>query len=405
MINVKKVAKMNLLTTTNFYKIYSVIASPQFDLPDITRLKNPSNVSYYRSADMSVDQYKIFYDNAGYPSHLLNMVVKKFKRSLFLLRIDYIHKLEKYSDSNSIEHCFNDIIMILENPSLPYFYSTGSPEPYSSCINAFCSGVHNYISELRGIFRALRLICEITENDWQLIKNKLAILEKKYGVNWTEISSRYMDPALAKCIRNSQFGLVLGPICTVDEIDEDVLVRSNPAMPICLRKTTAEDFIKIAGIKKVVYNYPATIVWWWDGSKTIVKVHKGEKFNKEMGLAMAIAKKVFGNMTGSRAAFKKVVNTAQDHSKIDLHLYRRPDSHNGYLVCSINRADAQKLADAWVCINPDEHGYMMSYAGVPVKFRANPQETSVSQMKSIIAGYNESKAIVNDLNKMDGDTQ
>lgn len=402
MINVKQVAQMNILSFTNPYKIYSMITSQPFCLPDITELKNPSNVSYYRSADMPVDQYKIFYDDAGYPSHLLNVVVKKFKRSLFLLRIDYIHKLEKCPD-DSIEHCFNDIIMILKNPSMPYFYGTGSPEPYSSCITAFCSGVRNYISELRGIFRALKLICEITENDWQLIKNKLTILEKKYGVNCTEVSSRYMDPALAKCIRNSQFGLMFGPIRTVDEIDEDVLVRSNPAMPICLRKTTAEDFIKIAGIKKVVYNYPATIVWWWDGSKTIVKVHKGEKFNKEMGLAMAIAKKVFGDTTGSRAAFKKVVNTAQDHSKIDLHLYRRTDKHNGYLVCSINRVDAQKLADAWVDINPDEHGYMMSYAGVPVKFRVNPQETSVSQMKSIIASYKESKAIVNDLEKMDGD--
>lgn len=176
-------------------------------------------------------------------------------------------------------------------------------------------------------------------------------------------------------------------------------------MPICLRKTTAEDFIKIAGIEKVIYHYPATIVWWNDGDKTIVKVHKGEKFNKEIGLAMAITKKVFGNATGSRAAFKKVVNTAQDHSKIDLHLYRRTDKHNGYLVCSINRADAQKLADAWIDINPDEHGYMMSYAGVPVKFRVNPQEISVSQMKSIIASYNESKAIVDDLEKMDGDAQ
>lgn len=48
-------------------------------------------------------------------------------------------------------------------------------------------------------------------------------------------------------------------------------------------------------IKKVIYNDPATIVYWEDGSKTVVKCGEGDKFDPEKGLAMAIAKKSLGN--------------------------------------------------------------------------------------------------------------
>lgn len=47
-------------------------------------------------------------------------------------------------------------------------------------------------------------------------------------------------------------------------------------------------------IKKVIFNNPATIVFWADGTKTIVKA-ENEEFDPEKGLAMAIAKKAFGN--------------------------------------------------------------------------------------------------------------
>ena len=48
-------------------------------------------------------------------------------------------------------------------------------------------------------------------------------------------------------------------------------------------------------IKNVVFNDPATIVMWQDGTKTIVKCGEDEEFDWEKGLAMAVAKKAFGN--------------------------------------------------------------------------------------------------------------
>lgn len=47
-------------------------------------------------------------------------------------------------------------------------------------------------------------------------------------------------------------------------------------------------------IKNVIFNDPATIVFWADGSKTIVKAENDE-YDPEKGLAMAIAKKALGN--------------------------------------------------------------------------------------------------------------
>lgn len=51
----------------------------------------------------------------------------------------------------------------------------------------------------------------------------------------------------------------------------------------------------IPEIKNVIFNDPATIVFWDDGTKTVVKCQPGDCFDPEKGLAMAIAKKTYGN--------------------------------------------------------------------------------------------------------------
>lgn len=57
-------------------------------------------------------------------------------------------------------------------------------------------------------------------------------------------------------------------------------------------------------IKNVVFNPPATIVFWTDNSKTVVKA-ENEAFDPEKGLAMAIAKKALGNKGNYYETFKK----------------------------------------------------------------------------------------------------
>lgn len=55
-------------------------------------------------------------------------------------------------------------------------------------------------------------------------------------------------------------------------------------------------------IKNVIFNPPATIVFWADGTKTVVKAY-GEEFDPKKGLAMAISKKALG--TGYYPEIKK----------------------------------------------------------------------------------------------------
>ena len=59
------------------------------------------------------------------------------------------------------------------------------------------------------------------------------------------------------------------------------------------------------GIKNVIFNYPATIVLWNDGTKTVVKVQDGDVFDPEKGLTMAIIKKLLGNQGNYYNELKK----------------------------------------------------------------------------------------------------
>lgn len=58
-------------------------------------------------------------------------------------------------------------------------------------------------------------------------------------------------------------------------------------------------------IKDVIFNNPATIVLWEDGTKTVVKCQPGDIYDKEMGLALCIAKKALGNKSNFNNVFKK----------------------------------------------------------------------------------------------------
>jgi len=56
-----------------------------------------------------------------------------------------------------------------------------------------------------------------------------------------------------------------------------------------------QDATRRPKITKVIHNNPATVVKWTDGTKTVVKCGEHDKYDPEKGLAMAVAKKYFGN--------------------------------------------------------------------------------------------------------------
>lgn len=65
-------------------------------------------------------------------------------------------------------------------------------------------------------------------------------------------------------------------------------------------------------IKNVIYNDPATIVFWSDGTKTVVKCGEGDDYDPEKGLAMAISKKALGNQGNYYNTFTKWLSEEED---------------------------------------------------------------------------------------------
>ena len=58
-------------------------------------------------------------------------------------------------------------------------------------------------------------------------------------------------------------------------------------------------------IRKVIFNDPATIVFWSDDTKTVVKGATEDTYDMEKGLAMAIVKKMAGNDNRFHKVFKQ----------------------------------------------------------------------------------------------------
>ena len=78
------------------------------------------------------------------------------------------------------------------------------------------------------------------------------------------------------------------------DIRNDAEVSRNIYRNI-LNSTYGIGSLRIPEIKNVIFNDPATVVFWEDGTKTVVKCQDGDEFDPEKGLAMAIVKKAYGN--------------------------------------------------------------------------------------------------------------
>lgn len=77
-------------------------------------------------------------------------------------------------------------------------------------------------------------------------------------------------------------------------------------------KKKGETNMTAASIKNVIFAPPATIVYWSDGSKTVVKCSEKDVFDPEKGLAMAIAKRCGGN---KGSYYKEIQNWVEKSGK------------------------------------------------------------------------------------------
>lgn len=91
-------------------------------------------------------------------------------------------------------------------------------------------------------------------------------------------------------------------LMTEKEIDKFL----NRSFPNNIRFYTGNSLISIC-IKDVRFSPPATIVFWSDNTKTVVKAQNGEPFDAEKGLMACIIKRITGNTGRYNELFKKYI--------------------------------------------------------------------------------------------------
>ena len=101
--------------------------------------------------------------------------------------------------------------------------------------------------------------------------------------------------------------IVKTPVKLIDYVQGVIEKQGNPAVynfsleaisDAKENQIPAENDIAFWGIpdvEKILFSPPHTIVFWGDGSSTVVKCMKGQKFDSYTGFAMACMKKMFGS--------------------------------------------------------------------------------------------------------------
>lgn len=116
---------------------------------------------------------------------------------------------------------------------------------------------------------------------------------------------------LTKVILSTGHELVFGPCDLTSDRDGNWRIRSGALYPRCEGKKAASA-MSTAAIKNVIFAPPATIVYWSDGTKTVVKCSEKDIFDPEKGLAMAIAKRCGGN---KGSYYKEIRNWVEKSGK------------------------------------------------------------------------------------------
>lgn len=116
---------------------------------------------------------------------------------------------------------------------------------------------------------------------------------------------------LMKVILSTGHELAFGPCDLTSDRDGNWRIRSGALYPRREGKKTASA-TNTAAIKDVIFAPPATIVYWSDGSKTVVKCSEKDIFDPEKGLAMAIAKRCGGN---KGSYYKEIQNWVEKSGK------------------------------------------------------------------------------------------
>lgn len=178
---------------------------------------------------------------------------------------------------------------------------------------------------------------------------------------------------------------------------DELLKLDGNAMIEQIKNNFAECFNKEKNmeevtLKNVIFNPPATIVFWSNGDKTVVKCDEIEKFDPEKGMAMAISKHALGNKGSYYNEFIKyageyIRKTFDDYGKAiakgfkdgikedtkPKNLYYDTKNHEYVIAIRYNREDHDAIVELlnsidtfFIHLTPNKTLYIRDSIGSPL---------------------------------------
>lgn len=215
------------------------------------------------------------------------------EKNYFLVAEHRVSCIIRHQKQEEVEIC----VKIVKHASGRYevIYKNDVDEPCYSHTK-FYTGVPCLV-EIREDLEHFYWARHININDIMVLLDEACCVSRRDRIAKQLMNSRYglASADIRDCFGDSAFDKIYNNL----DISREMRFAYTGKWPMIECKTTAKEQYRNRGklpeISEVIFNKPATIVKWADGTKTVVKTRGKERYNKEKGLAMAIAKKAMGN--------------------------------------------------------------------------------------------------------------
>ncbi len=140
------------------------------------------------------------------------------------------------------------------------------------------------------------------------ISKALSSIAKCSACSISDTANRYISTAM-------EFDNAMARVQEHVDYKGDRMVDNDYFAKLVLKNDSC---LFIPEIKEVLVHYPATIVFWKDGTKTVTKPHGDDEWCMETAVAMAFMKKMFG-----RGKYLKKVAYWEKRNKKNFDKYKK----------------------------------------------------------------------------------
>lgn len=120
-----------------------------------------------------------------------------------------------------------------------------------------------------------------------------------------------------KIERDDPWGDWITSIITKTETANNYARRDAEMAATLYGRTKIEFTPRDIKVEKVIFNKPATIIFWSDNTKTVVVCGENDTYDKEKGFYIACAKKLFGNDYKAVGRMNKALEMAVVQTKLE----------------------------------------------------------------------------------------